>query len=695
MMDLTPMKVIRIVFAAVLFALASFTPCAAQTLRGDAAYQELLKLSDPANIVTVDGRRYVRVPRAGQDLPGGYTGGFQRKTVRLPSGQIVEVIDPEQVSITKATGPGAPTAAAPTAAAPPANRNERLQRIAAALKKVGVTDGPHLSGGDEVIARIGTATPGGTFIEVIIYVGDEAAVRKAWEISVRFPTEQFTKERGGRSDPVSVGQSWTGLINDGNESTIMWGWSGGVSVPPGSQESDIYCYALISGYAGKRDAIVFVYGRKYDTQNWTQLGIRGKPTFSETYARQVNRDRSRQLAVGFKPVVESWLKRVAQLVDDVDAGRDVVATASQATTPQPQPAPPPPPPPPPPQLAEVECTEEFYSIHPDLLSKAFDKTVEDIQDEAGKAALKLWLKGSGEPGALARIASPAFKTILENISKVQKAIETIEAIAAADLKKLGQLLVETGSEQLLAAGGVPFAGQIVATAQIVKLSYDELKDQQCLLNVDMAYYTFLDDKKMMSGSVPDAKYFVDHYIRGEGQVPVGSASRNTHRKYLQCYLDQEINSKVPRDQQIKVYQETPWPLSLLPSSPFTQIPGAELAAAYPERVQTAARIMLNDFANRRKLDEEQKKLAALVNSADFRAARAAVAALGSYPLFAEALCREFVRLVKDSKPGTTAPTGQLQQGGNVVRKLGVTGEGASGIPPDIRRQLGLPAPGPR
>lgn len=65
------MKAFAIFVAAVLFGAALIVPCSAQTLQNDAAYQELLKLSDPSGVVTIDGKRYVRAPQGVNHLPGG------------------------------------------------------------------------------------------------------------------------------------------------------------------------------------------------------------------------------------------------------------------------------------------------------------------------------------------------------------------------------------------------------------------------------------------------------------------------------------------------------------------------------------------------------------------------------------------------------------------------------------------------
>ncbi len=123
-------------------------------------------------------------------------------------------------------------------------------------------------------------------------------------------------------------------------------------------------------------------------------------------------------------------------------------------------------------VAPAECNDQYYSVHPDLLQKAFDKVVEDSLDAAGKAAIENIKRVAKDnaasfSGMFSRM--PTFMKFLDNLPKIAKGIEAAEAAANGDYNKLKGLGLEVGAEQLMTEVGVPFAGPIVATAQIVKL----------------------------------------------------------------------------------------------------------------------------------------------------------------------------------------------------------------------------------
>lgn len=81
-----------------------------QPLQGKRAYDALIKAVGP-DTVTVGGRVYVAAPRRGEFLPGGLSGGYSTKTVQLPNGQRVEVIDPDRpLALTRKSAGGASAA---------------------------------------------------------------------------------------------------------------------------------------------------------------------------------------------------------------------------------------------------------------------------------------------------------------------------------------------------------------------------------------------------------------------------------------------------------------------------------------------------------------------------------------------------------------------------------------------------------
>ncbi len=175
---------------------------------------------------------------------------------------------------------------------------------------------------------------------------------------------------------------------------------------------------------------------------------------------------------------------------------------------------------------------------------------------------------------------------------------------------------------------------------------DELKHQNCLLGIDIAYYRFLDDPKLKAGTGDPVAYYLKNYIRGPGDrnsldpqgKPIG-----TNRGYLQCFIDEEL----PADQRVDVAQIGP--LGPLAEAMDTAVPTPGL--------RRAIHVMLKDFGARRKADEEKKKAESYVNRGDFQALKAALPALGNYPLLSQWICDAFVKLVREKpKPVAAKPS---------------------------------------
>jgi hypothetical protein len=315
-----------------------------------------------------------------------------------------------------------------------------------------------------------------------------------------------------------------------------------------------------------------------------------------------------------------------------------------------------------------ECSDENYTIHPDLLQKAFDKAVEDTLDASGKAAIRRLQEAmAANPQAFDGLipGSPAFIKFPDNAPAVMKSIEAIEALAAADYKKLGGMAAEVGSQAVLAALGVPLAGEIVATVQIAKLSFDELKNQECLLDIDIAYYRFLQDPLLDSRSPGRVDRYLNSYIKGAGTDPYGGDIA-TNRRRLQCYIDKELpGSRVD----ISTVSDGPSVMN-----PFNAIVDAEAAVAFREKLKTPLAAMLSDFTARQKLEQTKQQAAAYLARADYQALKAVLPALGNYPLLADAICAAYKKLVADTSTGGGGTAGGTTGGS----KPPVTTKGAGG-----------------
>lgn len=285
---------------------------------------------------------------------------------------------------------------------------------------------------------------------------------------------------------------------------------------------------------------------------------------------------------------------------------------------------------------EEDCTAGDYPIvHPELWKKAADKVVEDALTAAGRKALLEMYR--------AEISTrPNFvNQTLKRLNDAIKVMEALEAYAAGDQDKLVSMLPPLLAQHAMAAAGVPFYGEIWTTFEIVKLSQEELRHQDCLLNIDLAYYRFLDDTLLQ---VPDVKKRVNHYlmsyIHGEGLDPSGNR-RETNRRYLQCYIDEDPALKA---QGLRVdYSD---------SNPLWRFVQAVQVSANREALATPVDLMLHDFEAKRKIEEGRQKAREYLRRPEYRFLKEMLPALGSYPLFSEKICDLYRRLVEGGPPAS-------------------------------------------
>ncbi len=178
-------------------------------------------------------------------------------------------------------------------------------------------------------------------------------------------------------------------------------------------------------------------------------------------------------------------------------------------------------------------------------------------------------------------------------------------------------------------------GAMITSLKTVKESYETLEHEDCLLNVDMGFYRFLDDPKLRwseSGKMPAGA--VDHYIQnylvGGGSGPYGS-TRAENRRVLQCF----INLEMPESERIDVS-------SMGPESGNTSIIGwfsnvfgeigdvlGSIADSSPQakRLRTPVNVMLRDFNFRADVEEESKKLGTLLRSDEYARYKALAGAM--------------------------------------------------------------------
>lgn len=290
-------------------------PCVAQTLEGSAAYQELLRRADTSVIVEADGQKYIRAPQTGQLLPGGYGGAFEKKKVRLPNGQEVEVIDPTRriaIAPQSKSGPELP---------------ERVRRIVAELEKLGlhpkVTPLPEAIYGHVVTATVGDMKPGATVAQFFIHVGSEAKVREIQDFTRKHQSFAADDSKGIKVAPHACAANWNGfVVYPVNGRGNSW-WTSSVEIGAVSYETgNIHAHCL------KKDVLVTVDIKKIDTVPSNRLTT-GLAEFAARMMRLLSRQV--ELAAPIRSQVDNWMKVLLSEIQKLDPEPVSPAVATPAT----------------------------------------------------------------------------------------------------------------------------------------------------------------------------------------------------------------------------------------------------------------------------------------------------------------------------------------------------------------------------
>jgi hypothetical protein len=298
----------------------------------------------------------------------------------------------------------------------------------------------------------------------------------------------------------------------------------------------------------------------------------------------------------------------------------------------------------------VDCNKEGYGVPPYLLREAFDKGfVKDQMDAAGKAALQSLEAAGVTPSKLLD-----HRITLGKASNLLKYAKFMEAAAAQDSKKgieaALQAVAEVGFDLFLNDLGLKnVAGPLMATVKIIRESEKELRHQQCLLDIDLAYYSFLDDPRLNTDDVRRNDWYLEQYIIGNRNDPQGRP-RARNREYLQCYID----SVLPPAQRFQVVRtRTAFDM-------FGHLEEAMQVQAHRPQFQTVANIMLGEFRARRKSEEALRSFRVHTEQSGLEAlATGLVYLFGNWPEFQNLICagvKEAVRVLgPHGRPGPNRP----------------------------------------
>lgn len=324
-----------------------------------------------------------------------------------------------------------------------------------------------------------------------------------------------------------------------------------------------------------------------------------------------------------------------------------------------------------PARAAAQCDIPEISLGGDYAtetSNAFtgfimENTTGAVQDHYAQKLIDSYMTRSAEAATTSdwlkfRIEGNKVK-FANNWVHVLKAANLSKAVVAGEYQEVANWAQDEVVERSLdgflkhvgATSSVPVAGIVVTGLKIVKESYEELEVQDCLLNIDNAYYNFLEDDrlrtdedgKIKAGAV-DA--YIKDYLFGGGEAP-GGTTKAQNRRNLQCY----VNNTLPEAEQIEVSTlgadsaEAP----TNPVSWFNRVMGtvADVAgsaadvAPQSKRLRTPIAVMLRDFNNRYDIELEARKFVRLRQSPEFAEFENTIAAMEVSSKAAAWLCERF------------------------------------------------------
>lgn len=286
----------------------------------------------------------------------------------------------------------------------------------------------------------------------------------------------------------------------------------------------------------------------------------------------------------------------------------------------------------------ADCTDQAYGLHTEILKKAFEKVADDRLDKAGRWALLKMYK-SGITTKKEWYEGGLGNEMIKNLTTMLKIIEITEALDAGDYAKLQKMTIDAAAAASLTAIGVPYVGAVLFAYEVTKESYKQLEHEDCLLNIDIGYYKFLDDPILTGEKIRDKHgkpidkidYYLMSYIHGEGTDPFGNR-KEQNRRIFQCFINEEL----PEEERIQVdYSET---------NPFARAIQALVVVNNRRRLRTPTNVMLRDFSAKKRIEEERQKMRDFMEHPDYKILRETLPVLSKYPLLSEWICDAFVEM---------------------------------------------------
>lgn len=277
-----------------------------------------------------------------------------------------------------------------------------------------------------------------------------------------------------------------------------------------------------------------------------------------------------------------------------------------------------------------------------LLGKAVNKAADDMTSQAGRRALLAIYEnarrnhpkfpvGVRNPLFTSRAESASLRNIgvlqtLKHLTLIRDAvIAPTEALVGGDTAGAWAAFGSFAADESVNAGLSLVLGPVPAFAaasalKVYRESVDTLKQETCLLNIDLEFYavTMSDPEMKKRQGKQRLEYYINGYLVGGGPSPVGT-DRAAHRERAQCFLEQHLSPEL-----LSTVVSTG---SRNPLWQFVEAVSGSGALINNPAYATAIQTMLIHFDQLQALEASRRDLAALSRDPGYQALKAATEAI--------------------------------------------------------------------
>lgn len=338
-----------------------------------------------------------------------------------------------------------------------------------------------------------------------------------------------------------------------------------------------------------------------------------------------------------------------------------------------------------------ECLTGDVAFSDAALATAIEELGDGAIDAAGrKALLELyrnaranvpqWPVGNVNTAFTSRegstfMRSSPFAAILKNLTTLRDGLlAPLEAMDAGDIEGAKLALAGFAGDKALEAASVAALGEgpgvvLHGAVEVYLASLGELKKQECLLAIDLAYYEATTaDAKLGPENGDRVDYYLRNYLIGGGPAP-GGVDRDVHRARAQCYLDEELSEALLQTR----FTEAPLGIRT-PFDAFVDATRSTACLGNSQRdkaCRTAVGAMLHDFDVRKRMEDARKRLRSVRQTPAYETLLEAVARIADPAKVATNLCDAYqAALAKESAAETAGATTAADQPNVAPASLG-------------------------